>query len=424
VLELIKETTDSPELTQLLLQLFLQLGDEARAWQLALSFIDSSDELSAIAIDVLEQLADGEFALPQQITLTEVHLLRAEYERAFAVLDGLEKSSLEGLGRDAARLAEAMLFTGVGPQAREWLVEYYRLIGDESLAADHTVWALASGQQLPTDWIHQKASGDMLFRSGQLRELEGDLEAAKHQYLQGCKDGAAEEYILAAMRLRLAQLAENDGDLEQAQQQIGIALEILPESELLKQRAKHLATALSFKRIEKLRSSADSVENTVEIARLLCAVGKPAEAITELQNGISRGQASPEISAELGDCFILQGDYRIALRVLSDTAKRLEDSPDKTDLRLRALYSMAKAHEFLKEPDDSIRCLEQILVLKQDYRDSRAKLEELYANKSKGSRAPHEPAAEAADSTRDEIVSEILGMLGVSDEANDEGSES
>lgn len=424
VIELIKQTAESPELIKLLMQLFLQLGDEARAWQLALNFVDGGDELSGMALEVLTQLAEDEYALAQQIALLEVHVLRGEYEQAVALLANLDISKLGGLGSDAAQLAEAMLSTPAEAAAREWLVNYYREAAKEPLAADHVVWASATSNPLPADWLHRQSEVEMLFRSGQLRELEGDLASAKQQYLLASRDDSGDPVIRAAVCTRLSQLAEAEGDLRQAQEHGNRALEIMPTNELIQQRAARLATALDFQRIEELRATEDTIERTIEIARLLCTVGRPSEAINELQQGISRGQGGPEVLAELGDCFITQGDYRIALRVLADVTKRLEDVPAKIDLRLRALYSMATAYEHLQEHDESIYCLEQILVFRQDYRDSRDKLEELYARKKEAKPAADFAAGTAEGDARSKIVSEILDMLGVSQEIEEEGTKS
>jgi tetratricopeptide (TPR) repeat protein len=124
---------------------------------------------------------------------------------------------------------------------------------------------------------------------------------------------------------------------------------------------------------------------------------------------------------ELGECFNTQGDYRIALRVLAEVARQLQKEPGNIELRLRALYAMATAHEQLSESDEAIRCLEQILVLKHNYLDSRARLESLYDNREHDKAKPEPVTEEKGDTVRGEIISEILDMLGVPEEPQDEG---
>ncbi|MBN2082919.1 hypothetical protein JW859_12040 [bacterium] len=418
VLELTKESTDSPGLTKLLLQLFRQLGDEARAWQLALSFIVDVDDLAEMAMEVLTQLAEDEYALSQQVALIEIHLLRSEYDLALSQLQKLDFSAADELGNDAARLAEALLFTSVEADARTWLVQHYRQTGQEELAADHLVWAHATSNPLPAGWLHELDSGEMLFRSGQLKELHGDRTGALKAYEQAREDDQASSYIQAAVRLRLSQLAEHDNDLQLAQQYNNEVREILPDYTPADRRAANLATAINLKRIEELKSEPESKERTIETARLLCAVGKPGEAIGVLQNGISKGQGSPEVSVELGECFHLQGDYRIALRVFADVLRKLETAADAVDLQLRALYTMASAHEKLGELDETIRYLEQILMLNHDYRDCRQRLESLYRGEKpvKPAAEPKPAQAEPDSKGQQEIIDEILGMLGLPDE--------
>ena len=66
-------------------------------------------------------------------------------------------------------------------------------------------------------------------------------------------------------------------------------LEILPEYLPAIRRTKDLSTAINLKRIEQLQLDPESMQRTIEIARLLCAVGKPGEAIGVLQ-AVVRGR--------------------------------------------------------------------------------------------------------------------------------------
>jgi len=421
VLALIRDSADSPGLIRLLLQLFGQLGDQARAWQLALNFILEDDDLAQLALDVLTQLATDEYAVAQQVALVEVHLLRGDHEAAATALEALGSAALDEHTAAATALAEALLSTPASTAARRWLVGHLREAGELPLAADHLVWAHATSNPLPSGWLEEQPGGDLKYRAAQLKELQGDPAAAQRLYEQATRDKQADLHIRAAAQLRLSQLVEEAGDLEQAHQRVSAALELLPDQEPAKRRQAELATAINRQRIEQLRGEPDSVERTIEIARLLCAVDEPVEAIGELQAGLDRGQGSPLLSVELGECFVLTGDYRISLRAFEDVLRRLGDDTEHNELRLRALYGMATAYEQRQDREAAVRCLEQILVLKHNYRDSRQRLQALYASADQQDRAA---APEPRDDRQQEILGEILSMLGVPEEPEEDDGRS
>lgn len=413
VLDHVAEYEDSPELTRLLLLLFTQLGDEARAWQLALAYITGSADPAPTALEVLTKLAANEYNVAQQVTLAAVQLVRADFVAALAALKRLDLAGLGVHGAAAAEVGEALLATEVGAEARAWLIDYYRHSGQLELAADHLVWAHATSNPLPAEWLHEQRSGELLFRSAQLLELAGNLEAARRQYDRARLAETRDNYTRAAIRMRLSQLAEQEGNLEQALRLANDALASLPGHKLWLARAVKLERTIKQQQVGELQQQPDSVQRTLQIAAMQRACGEVDLAIAELQAGLNRGQTDPEIFIELAECFHDSGDYNIARRAFSEVLKRLESDGGSIELRLRALYGLALTEEKLKDLPEGIRCLEQILMLRHDYRDSRERLKLLYAAKS---------MPDPARGSREQILDEILHLLGGQKPGDEKGS--
>lgn len=422
VLELADETTESLELTKLLLQLFRQLGDEARAWQLALCFIQGDDELSSLAMEVLVQLADNEFAVIQRVVLLEVYLLRGETARTVELLADLEPDDLGDHGAAAAAIVETMLATPQEAAARGWLVQYYRTAGELALAADHLVWSHATSNPLPDEWLHEQDTGELLFRSGQLMELQGDSKAASINFYKVLDDSKAGAFTRAAAALRLSSLVEQEGQLQEAERLVQVALGSLPGHAPAEERLVVLARAIKVQRIDELRREPDSSQRTIEVAGLLRAIGETVEAINELQAGLSRGQTDMGIYLELGVCFSASGDYAIARRVFD---KIIQDTQDGSGVeqRLEALYGLAAANEQLGDIDAAIHNLEQILMLRHNFRDSRERLNALSQRvRSEASQDLTKHVAKK-ERARTEIISEILSLLGTPSEHSEDNEQ-
>ena len=400
VLGIVEETTGSPELTKLLLQLFQQLGDEARAWELAQCFVYSQGELAELSMEIVGRLSHDEFAPQLRIPLLEVHLLRGEYEQTLALLGEINLDDVPGSGAVVAEIAEALLATPVADKARAWLVDYYRSVDNLAAAADHLVWARAAGQRLKEDWLHDQSSGDLVYRAALLKELAGDREGMKGLLEMAYHTRVEDPYISLAVRMHLSNLCEEADDLVHALEYNGEVLEAMPNHLPALRRAERLTREIRLSRIKELQAEPDSAKRTVELAQMLCLVDDPLAAINELQAGIGRGQTEPVIYVELAECFNITRDFAIARRAFDEVLRRLDSGQDDMELRLRALYGLATAMEQLGGKDAAVRCLEQILVLKHNYRDSRQRLGSL-------TQAGGEPRED-----KQEILSEILSMLG------------
>ena len=404
VLEQIAVREDRPELTRLLLLLLQQLGDEARAWQLALAYVEGVADPTPTALQVLTALADNEYNTAQRVTLAGIHQARGEYTAALEDLQRLDLAALGAQAELAEQLGEALLDTDAAVGAREWLIAYYRSVQQLERAADHLVWAHASGNLLPADWLHEQKSGELLFRSGQLMELADNSEAARRQYDRARLAEVKDPYLRAAIRMRLSQLAEQEGNLEQALRLATEAQQALPDCAAYGERVAALEYALRIKRIEELKTQPESAERTLAVARLHRSCGDPNAAISELQAGLNRGYSTPEVFIELAECFHQSRDFTIARRAFSEVLKRVSEDSAAIELRLRGLYGLAGTEEQLGDISEAIRCLEQIQMLRHDYLDSRERLKQLYASQSAQS--------QVMGTSKAAIINEIMSLLG------------
>jgi tetratricopeptide (TPR) repeat protein len=183
-----------------------------------------------------------------------------------------------------------------------------------------------------------------------------------------------------------------------------------------------LARAIKVQRIDELRREPDNSQRTIEVAGLLRAIGETVEAINELQAGLSRGQTDMDIYLELGVCFSASGDFAIARRVFDKVIQDTQDGGG-VEQKLEALYGLAAANEQLSDIDAAIHNLEQILMLRHNFRDSRERLSALSQRvRSEASQDTPEHVAKKKRA-RTEIISEILSLLGTSPEHNEDSEQ-
>jgi hypothetical protein len=399
--ELVQTLPGNAELATLLLELFTQLGDFARVWQLGLNlFLDPA--LGQLALQALEATAADEFAVQQQVALVEVHRRRQDYAAVGKALTRLGWGNIAVFGPQAEALAEALLDTPAASDARRWLITWYREQHQDALAADHVVWAHAQGDQQPAGWLEEARTGDLLYRAALLRELANDLPAAKRVLERARKTGISDPAIEAGASTRLSELAESEGNLALACELAQDAARALPEETTLATRVAALERAQVEEKIAAARLREDTPERTLEIARLYRQLKDYAQAVNELQNSLGRGHSQPALFIELAECFNERGDLNLARRAFNEVLRRLEQVND-LEASLRARYGLAVTEERLGSPEEAIRNLEQILVLRQNYRNSREWLNRLYGKVS----APP-PDAKA----KHNILSEIFTLLG------------
>ncbi|UNM07121.1 MAG: tetratricopeptide repeat protein [Planctomycetales bacterium] len=420
VLDLVHESPDSPELIELLLQLFGKLGDQARAWQLSMLYVEGDEAPAPTALSVVADLAGDRYAIGQQLARVEILTLRGDFEEAAAALEAVDIASIGERSGLAVNLAEMLLTTPQQARARTWLIEWYRANGRMDLAADHLVWAYATADPQPFDWLVAEKSGDLKYRYGMLLERMGRKDEAFSTYNEALAAGPQDKLARAALNARLSMIHQDANELEQALEFTRAAHELLPERESLAQRTTELVRDINRKRIDETRSEPDNAQRTLRIAELALQNGDVEEAINELQSGIGRGQVAPEVYLVLAECFNLSGDYNIARRAFAELLRndKLDDADP--ELRLRTLYGLAQVEENLNNREEAIRNLEQILVLRQNYRDSRQRLDALY-NQTGSSPADATAPAPAAQGTKDKSrmineLDEILSMLGDDDD--------
>ena len=416
VLDLVREAVNDGELARLLLLLFRQFGDQSRAWQLALCHLAGDEEPGSTALDILRAIAHDEYALAQKVALLEVYEVRGESEAAAALLDELSWAELgEHAGR-AAGLAEALIGTPQSARARRWLISHYRETGQLALAADHLVWAHIAGNPQPAEWLFEQRTPELLLRAAEVHALQDNMDAARKALRLACKGTTEDRWIAATMRHRLSELLEQAGELEEAHDLAQEAARLVPERGELVERQAALLHGIAGQRIAKARQEEDSPQRTLSVARLLREIGQLNDAITELQEGFGRGQTGLEIYIELAECFIETGEHAIGRRAYLEVFRRLEQGEGDTELRLRTLYGLAAAEENLGNTQEAVRYLEQLLLLRREYRDAKARLGSLQRGRPKAKRG--------SSAQPDEIVDEILSLLGIpplpADKENDE----
>ena len=424
VLDLVHDSPDSPELTELLLQLFRKLGDQARAWQLSLLYIEGEDAPTPTALSVIADLASDRFAIGQQLANVEILMLRGDHSAAADALEIIDVAEIGDRSAVAVSLAEALLTTSSQARARNWLIGWYRENNQLALAADHLVWAYATANPQPSDWLVAEKSGDLKHRYAMLLERMGRKDEAFVTYQDALKAKPKDNFIRTALNHKLSTLHHEQGELDAALEYAQAASELMPDRASLSTRVAELVREINHSRIEESRKEPDSAQRTLRIATLALDNKEVEEAINELQSGIGRGQTDPEVYLVLAECFNLSGDYNIARRAFAELLRndKLDDADP--ELRLRALYGLAMVEDNLNNRDEAIRNLEQILVLRQNFRDSRQRLDALY-NQTGAKPVEQAPAAppkvpskeESEGKTRimDEL-DEILSMLGDDDD--------
>ncbi len=406
VLELIHENVDNPDLAQLLLMLFRQLGDQSRAWQLALCYITGTAPPAPVAIESIHAVAADEFAIRQKIALVEIMLVRNEPTLAAEALEQLSWSNLGEHGPAAEELAEALLATPAAPVARRWLIGRLRDAGNATLAADHLLWTHARGNPQPAEWLNEQRNGDLLYRAAVLQELQNNPDNARRAYSKAHDAATVDTYIAASIRWRLSGLAEAAGDYEEARMLCEEVQQLIPEYPATHSRITTLSRAIAQRQIVAAREAeADSPTRTVLIVGLLRQIGDLNEAINELQSALSRNQNVPEVYIELAECFTDSADYPIARRAYHEVLKQLEHG-GAVELKLRALYGLATAEEHLGSLDEAARCLEELLLIRRDYLDGKQRLARVQGKLTPA--APKRTAGKAG-----QIVDEIMLLLGV-----------
>ena len=422
VLDLVHDNEENPELIELLLQLFRKLGDQARAWQLSMLYFEGSEDPTGTALTVINELAEDKFAIEQQVAAVEIHMLRGEHAESAEALDRIDISALGDRGATAENLAESLLSTPSQAQARAWLIRWYRESGKLAMAADHLVWAYATADPQPFEWLVSEKSGDLKHRYAMLLERMGRRDEAFDVYSSAVEAGTDDKFVMAALKYKLSEMHHEDGQLEKSLDFATQASEILPDRQGMQERIQVLVKEINRHKIDQTREEDDTAQRTLRIASLALENSEVAEAINELQAGISRGQTDPEVYLLLAECFNLSGDFNIARRAFAELLRNDKLDTADPELRLRTLYGLADVEENLNNRDEAIRNLEQILVLRQNFRDSRQRLDALYNQTgTKPAEAQvQEPQATGEDKSHviDEL-DEILSMLGDSEDDKD-----
>jgi tetratricopeptide (TPR) repeat protein len=254
-----------------------------------------------------------------------------------------------------------------------------------------------------------------------LLDRMGRKENAFATYLEALAAGPKDPLVSTALNHRLSTLYHEQGELDKALEFARAASELQPERASLSTRIDELVREINRSRIEETRKEPDSAERTLRIASLALENNEVEESINELQSGIGRGQTDPQVYLLLAECFNLSGDFNIARRAFAELLRndKLDDADP--ELRLRALYGLAQVEDNLNNRDEAIRNLEQILVLRQNFRDSRQRLDALYNQTGArpgdaGNAQTGGGSSEGKTRIMDEL-DDILAMLGDDEDA-------
>ena len=95
-------------------------------------------------------------------------------------------------------------------------------------------------------------------------------------------------------------------------------------------------------------------------------MGLVDEAIAEFQTALTGGEERLKVYEELGQCFMLKGQYNVALKVL---ARALQVTPEDESELLGVYYHLGKCHEELGHRQEAREAYEKVLALDEDFQD-------------------------------------------------------
>jgi tetratricopeptide (TPR) repeat protein len=153
-------------------------------------------------------------------------------------------------------------------------------------------------------------------------------------------------------------------------------------------------------------AAASPWRRSLAVARRKRVAGDIQGAIRDLQAALELEPQEAELSIELAESFADRQDYAISRKILGDTLETLGDEGN-VELRLRSLYCLATVIEHLDNPAEAMHCLEELLIIRHDYRDSQERLETLQSKMQAGEAAPVAPSNIAANV----ILEGILDLL-------------
>jgi len=258
--------------------------------------------------------------------------------------------------------------------------------------------------------------GDFEYRRAQILRLSGEAERAQATLANAVSMVFTDPLIKIALLLELATDCEQQGELEAAFDYARQAREVNPRHDLSSVATERLGMAVLRQRIDNTSSQPPSVERTLNLSRLYRECGEYQQAIEVLQAAAGEGLRDQAIQLEMAECFQASGQTTIARRAYVDLLQDLESGESNPELELRAHYGLARVEEQLGNPDGAILHLEELVLIRHDYLDTRQRLAELYQLK-KGGTTPHaDKPIETTHESSDDIVRDILSLL--SDDVN------
>jgi tetratricopeptide (TPR) repeat protein len=124
------------------------------------------------------------------------------------------------------------------------------------------------------------------------------------------------------------------------------------------------------------KSSSSPWRRSLALARRKRVAGDSEGAIRDLQIALEMHPREAELNLELAEAFADQGQFKISRQIFV-TVLDILGTEGNQECRLRALYGMATVIEHLDNPAEAVHCLEELLTIRHDYRDSQERLEEL-----------------------------------------------
>ncbi len=230
--------------------------------------------------------------------------------------------------------------------------------------------------------LHAKAeqepgSVDTARRIAELYEQKEDFESATNWYRYAAELSGNSDMALArkASDLHLRQF-----DVAITAREDIIAAN--PESEEAKQYSAELET-LRAQRAELLLDEArkrvernpTDLQFRFELGEILVGIGRPQEAIPELQKARLNPNVRIRAMSLLGQCFTARAMYDLAAKTLSDAASELAGmDATKKDV----VYNLGLVYEKMGDMQKSIECMKQIYEVDYGYRDVAARVEGSY----------------------------------------------
>ncbi|MCS7008994.1 MAG: tetratricopeptide repeat protein [Chthoniobacterales bacterium] len=224
----------------------------------------------------------------------------------------------------------------------------------------------------------QPQSVDTARRIGELYEQKGDLSSAIQWLQYAFQLGGGTDFALErkASDLRIRQFDEAIKQWENYLASSPPAEELenaKKQLEDLRQQRNELRIEAARKRVEQ---NPTDLQFRFELGEILLELGKPQEAIPELQKARQNPNLRIRSLLLLGKCYEQRNMLDLAAKTLSDAANELVAMDS---VKKETLYTLGLIYEKMDQRDKYLDCMKQIYEVDYGYRDVAPRVEQAYS---------------------------------------------